>query len=662
MMKARIYELRAILNRLGYEYYVLDMPSVSDQEYDRYMQELLELEQAYPQFYDANSPTQRVGGKVLVGFSKVAHEQAMLSLGNAYNKEDLFAFDERIREQFADPQYIVELKIDGLAIALTYQNGNFKQALTRGDGLVGEDVSENIKMILSIPMKIPYSGKLEIRGEVFMPKESFTELNEKRKKNNEELFANPRNAAAGTIRQLHTKIVKERKLDGFWYQVANSQMVASTHEEALLFLKNNGFKVNPLYRKCTGIDEVWTFIEEMQNRRNTLAYEIDGIVIKVNALYQQSSLGATVKIPRWAIAYKFPAEEVITKLKDIVLTVGRTGKITPNAVLEQVRVAGTKVRKAQLHNEDFIAERDIRIGDMVVVRKAGDIIPEVVRSLKERREQKLDVYSFPTYCPVCKSELVRYPDEAAHYCINVDCPARVMESIVHFASRDAMNIDTLGDKRIEFLHQHGFLNTIEDIYRLHEKEQALLRLEGFQETSLKKLFKAIEDSKQNPLEDVLFGLGIRQIGKKAAKVLAQYFLHMDALQSASMETLLTIKDIGEISAASLRAFFLEDKNGSLIEALKAFGLRMDSDTIKTLTTPFSGKVIVLTGTLQKLSRNEAKVILEKLGASVTGSVSKQTDLLVYGEKAGSKLRKAQALGTELMDEQQFIKELESYEI
>ena len=549
MSQQRILELRSILDRLAYEYYVLDQPSKSDQEYDRYYQELVALEDEFPQYRDPNSITQRVGGVVLDAFTKVEHKRTMLSLGNAFNLEDLHAFDERVREVVPNARYVVELKIDGLAMSLIYRDGRFVQALTRGDGVVGEDVTHNVKTIPSIPMHIPLQGEVEVRGEVYMPNASFQMLNEEREKNGEELFANPRNAAAGSIRQLDSSVAAKRKLDAFWYYFVNAQEYdIHSHEEALQKMSEMHLRVNPLRKVCERIDEVWQFIEEITEQRNDLPYAIDGMVIKVDDLDAQNRLGSTVKVPRWAIAYKFPAEEVITKLLDIVVTVGRTGRITPNAVLEPVRVAGTTVSAAQLHNEDMIKEKDIRIHDDVVVRKAGDIIPEVVRPLLERRNDTQAVYHFPTHCPICGSELVRFPEEAAHYCINQDCPARVVESMIHFASRDAMDIDTLGDKKVEFFHKQGFLNTIEDIYCLKEHRQELIDLEGFKEKSVDKLLDAIEDSKQNPLEDLIYGLGIRQVGKKAAKVLAKHFLSMDALMAANEEELVAIKDIGQLTA------------------------------------------------------------------------------------------------------------------
>ena len=662
MSQQRILELRNILDRLAYEYYVLDQPSKSDQEYDRYYQELVALEDEFPQYRDPNSITQRVGGVVLDAFTKVEHKRTMLSLGNAFNLEDLHAFDERVREVVPTARYVVELKIDGLAMSLIYRDGRFVQALTRGDGVVGEDVTHNVKTIPSIPMHIPLQGEVEVRGEVYMPNASFQMLNEEREKNGEELFANPRNAAAGSIRQLDSSVAAKRKLDAFWYYFVNAQEYdIHSHEEALQKMSEMHLRVNPLRRVCARIDEVWQFIEEITEQRNDLPYAIDGMVIKVDDLDAQNRLGSTVKVPRWAIAYKFPAEEVITKLLDIVVSVGRTGRITPNAVLEPVRVAGTTVSAAQLHNEDMIKEKDIRIHDEVVVRKAGDIIPEVVRPLLERRNDTQAVYHFPTHCPICGSELVRFPEEAAHYCINQDCPARVVESMIHFASRDAMDIDTLGDKKIEFFHKQGFLNTIEDIYCLKEHRQELIDLEGFKEKSVDKLLDAIEASKQNPLEDLIYGLGIRQVGKKAAKVLAKHFLSMDAVMAADEEALVAIKDIGQITAESITAFFHEPKNMELIAHLKGYGLRMDTEAEQIQESPFSGKTVVLTGTLTQLTRNDAKALLESLGANVSGSVSKKTDLVIYGEAAGSKLTKANSLGVMTMDEDTFMKEVSANE-
>ncbi|MCR1869651.1 NAD-dependent DNA ligase LigA [Longicatena caecimuris] len=659
-VQQRILALRKQLDTYAYEYYVLDQPSVPDAEYDQAYQELLKLEDTYPQYRDPNSITQRVGGVVLDAFTKVTHKQQMLSLSNAFNLEDLQAFDERVRSIVPKVSYVVELKMDGLAISLHYHDGRFVQAVTRGDGFVGEDVTNNVRTIASIPMHIERMGDVEVRGEVFMPKKSFAELNAQREKNGEDVFANPRNAAAGSIRQLDSKIAASRKLDAFLYYYEDALGAGiQTHEEALETMEQLHIKVNPLRRVCNSMDEVWSFIQEMSEQRNDLPYEIDGMVIKVNELTAWEQLGTTVKAPRYAIAYKFPAEEVVTKLLDIVLTVGRTGRITPNAVLAPVRVAGTSVSAAQLHNEDMIKEKDIRIQDDVVVRKAGDIIPEVVRPLLDRRNGTQARYVFPKECPVCGSALVRLSDEAAHYCINQDCPARVVESIIHFASRDAMDIDTLGDKKVEFFHKEGLLNTIEDIYHLKDHKETILQMEGFKERSYQKLIDAIEASKQNPLEDLVYGLGIRQVGKKAAKVLAKHFLTMEKLMAASEEELVAIKDIGDITAQSIVAFFREPKNVELIDHLRGFGLRMDSEEEIIQESMFTGKTVVLTGSLQQMTRNEAKELLESLGANVSGSVSKKTDLVIYGEAAGSKLTKAQSLGVATMDEATFLQEVKT---
>lgn len=662
MSRERILELREILRRLSREYYELDSPTVSDQEYDRYMQELIDLENRYPDMADPSSPTQKVGGEVLEGFVKVAHKTRMISLANAFNYEDLLAFDERVRKVVPHATYQVELKMDGLAMSLHYAHGQFKQAVTRGDGSVGEDVTNNVKTIASIPMSIPYQNDLEVRGEVIMPKAVFEKLNEERKENGEEPFANPRNAAAGSIRQLDSSIARKRKLDAYWYFLMDAQALGChTQSEALAFLDHNGIKTNPLRRICKDIDEAWAFIQEMTERRNDLPYEIDGMVLKVNELDRWEEIGETVKSPKWAIAYKFPAEEVITRLKDIKITVGRTGKITPNAVLEPVRVAGSLVSAATLHNEDMIATKDVRINDFVVIHKAGDIIPEVVRSLPERRDEHSQKYVFPKYCPICHSPLVRYPDEAAHYCINQDCPARVSESIIHFASREAMNIDTLGSKRVELFCEKGIFKSVEDIYSLKDKRDELLKLEGFKEKSVDKLLNAIEASKQNPLEDLVFGLGIRQVGKKAARILAQHFKTMDALMQASKEELTQIRDIGEITAISILDFFALESNRQMIEKLRVAGCRMDSDQIETNESMFTNKTVVLTGSLSLFTRDEARALLERLGANVASSVSKKTDLVIYGENAGSKLEKALQLNVSVMDEATFMEEVNKYE-
>lgn len=656
----RILFLRKELEKYSIEYYVYDNPSVSDQEYDRLMQELMTLEEKHPEMYDANSPSQRIIGQVLEGFEKVRHDSQMLSLGNVFNYEEIEEFVTRIQGSVKDAEFVVECKYDGLAMSLIYENGSFVRAVTRGDGLVGEDVSANIKTIQSIPMHIPERRRVEVRGEVYMPKKSFEELNERQKKNNQALFANPRNAAAGSIRQLDSGVCASRKLDAYWYYFQNAQDFGIlTQQEALDRMRSLNFKVNPLYKVCKNTKEIWEFIQSIQEKRNDLPYEIDGMVIKLNSLSDQRTLGSTAKVPRYATAYKFPAERVQTRLLDIVITVGRTGKITPNAVLEPVRIAGTTVSAAQLHNEDMILSKDLRINDIVVVQKAGEIIPEVVSSVKERRDGSQVPYVYPTHCPVCGSRLVRLEGEAAHYCINQDCPARVVESMIHFASRDAMDIDTLGDKKIEQLHEFGFLNSIEDIYFLHEHREELLEKRGYQKKSVDKMLETIETSKKQPLALLLYGLGIRQVGKKAAAILANYFGSMDALMKADVDTLVSINDIGPITAQSIVEFFKDESNQKLIQTLKEQGLNMIQEKQEIKASRFTNKTVVLTGTLEHYTRNEAKEILENLGANVSGSVSKKTDYVIYGTAAGSKLAKAQNLGVATMSEEEFVEEVEN---
>lgn len=656
----RILFLRKELEKYSIEYYVYDNPSVSDQEYDRLMQELMVLEEKHPEMYDANSPSQRIIGQVLEGFEKVRHDSQMLSLGNVFNYEEIEEFVTRIQGSVKDAEFVVECKYDGLAMSLIYENGSFVRAVTRGDGLVGEDVSANIKTIQSIPMHIPERRHVEVRGEVYMPKKSFEELNERQKKNNQALFANPRNAAAGSIRQLDSSVCASRKLDAYWYYFQNAQDFGIlTQQEALDRMRSLNFKVNPLFKVCKNTKEIWEFIQSIQEKRNDLPYEIDGMVIKLNSLSDQRTLGSTAKVPRYATAYKFPAERVQTRLLDIVITVGRTGKITPNAVLEPVRIAGTTVSAAQLHNEDMILSKDLRINDIVVVQKAGEIIPEVVSSVKERRDGSQVPYVYPTHCPVCGSRLVRLEGEAAHYCINQDCPARVVESMIHFASRDAMDIDTLGDKKIEQLHEFGFLNSIEDIYFLHEHREELLEKRGYQKKSVDKMLETIETSKKQPLALLLYGLGIRQVGKKAAAILANYFGSMDALMKADVDTLVSINDIGPITAQSIVEFFKDESNQKLIQTLKEQGLNMIQEKQEIKASRFTNKTVVLTGTLEHYTRNEAKEILENLGANVSGSVSKKTDYVIYGTAAGSKLAKAQNLGVATMSEEEFVEEVEN---
>ena len=658
--KQRIKELRTILEKYSIEYYVNDDPSVSDQEYDRLLDELIHLEEKHPELYDANSPSQRIIGSVLDGFEKVQHSSMMLSLGDIFNYEEIEEFCRRIAQSVDHPEFIVECKYDGLAMSLLYENGEFIRAVTRGDGNVGEDVSNNVRTIASVPMHIPTLERVEVRGEVYMPKQSFHDLNEAQSKLGKKLFANPRNAAAGSIRQLDSGICASRKLDAYWYYFQNAQdFRILTQEDALKRMEDFHFKVNPLRKLCRSAKEIWDFIQSIGYKRDDLPYEIDGMVIKLNSLIDSRRLGTTAKIPRYAIAYKFPAEQVETKLIDITLTVGRTGKVTPNAVLEPVRIAGTTVSAATLHNEDMIKKKDLRIGDRVIIHKAGEIIPEVVEVVKSCRDGSQVPYVFPQTCPICHSHLIRLQGEAAHYCINQDCPARVVESMIHFASRDAMNIETLGDKKVEQLHEWGYLNSVEDIYFLYQYREDLVSKPGYQEKSVDKLFEQIEASKKKDLATLLYALGLRQVGKKSATILADHFLDMDALMKAKEEELITLKDIGDITAQSVVAFFSEEKNLHLIEVLKECGLTMKQDRKQIQESRFTNKTVVLTGTLETYTRKEAKAILESLGANVSGSVSKKTDFVIYGSAAGSKLTKAQQLGVFTMTEEEFVQEVEN---
>ncbi|MFD3447604.1 NAD-dependent DNA ligase LigA [Microbacteriaceae bacterium 4G12] len=661
--KQRIEELRGILNKLNYDYHVLDNPSASDAEYDRYMQELIRLEEENPEFITVDSPSVRVGGQALDVFEKVTHKAAMLSLGNAFHEGDLRDFDRKVKQGTNEENitYVCELKIDGLAVSLHYEKGMFIQGATRGDGVVGEDITQNLKTIKAIPLRLQQDVTLEARGEAYMPKSSFEKLNEEKTQKGEVLFANPRNAAAGSLRQLDPKVAAQRNLSFFVYGLANlEEQTIVSHSEALNFLEEVGFKTNPHRRVCKSIDEVLEYVQEWQEKRPTLDYEIDGIVIKVDNIELQEQLGTTAKSPRWAIAYKFPAEEVVTKLIDIELNVGRTGVVTPTAVLEPVRVAGTIVRRASLHNEDLIREKDIHIGDMVVVKKAGDIIPEVVNVLVERRTGEEMAFHMPTHCPACESELIRIEGEVALRCINPVCPAQICEGLIHFVSRDAMNIEGLGERVITQLFANNLIRTFADIYTL-TKEQ-LLALERFAEKSASNLIQAIEASKENSLEKLLFGLGIRHVGAKAARTLAQHFEMMEHLQQATKEELMAINEIGEKMAESIVMYFDSEEATELIHQLQNYGVNMTykglkpSDTADS-TSYFAGKTVVLTGKLEEMGRSEAKKKIEALGGKVTGSVSKSTDLVIAGEAAGSKLAQAEKHNVEIWDEARFLQEL-----
>ncbi len=660
MTLERLNEIKKLLNEYNYQYYVLDNPTVTDQEYDRLMQELQDIEMKHPEWLTSDSPSQRVGGQVLDSFTKITHERMMLSLGNVFNEEELYTFDDRIKEIYPNVEYVCELKIDGLAVSLVYADGHLEYGATRGDGTIGEDITHNVKTIKSIPLSIDYDGDFEVRGEIYMPKQSFEDLNKQREKDGEPLFANPRNAAAGSVRQLDSSIAAKRKLDAFLYMVPTaSEMECQTHKESLDYIKRLGFKTNPMTRVCSSIQEVWSFIQEMTEKRNTFPYEIDGIVIKVNHIQQQERLGYTAKVPKWAIAYKFPAEEVITKLKDIIFTIGRTGQITPNAVLEPVRVAGSTVQRATLHNEDNVKSKDIRVGDYVVVRKAGDVIPEVVRSLKERRDGSEKEFEMIDECPYCHSKLVRKENEAAYYCLNNQCDSKKIERIIHFASRDAMNIEGLGDKILEQFYNLGFVKSIEDIYDLYKHEQEIIEIEGFGRKSMDNLIEAIEKSKENSMEKVLFGLGIKGIGAKMADNLSKVFKNMDALLEATNEQLISIKDVGETIVDSINRFRNDSDSIALIKNLKILGLNMDylKDTSLLQESIFNGKTVCVTGTLELMTRKEIKEYLARLGANVTGSVSKKTDYLICGKDAGSKLEKANQLGITVISEEEFKEEV-----
>ena len=655
-VKERIDEIRNLLEKYNYEYYVLDNPSVTDAEYDRLMQELIMLENEHPEFQSPLSPSQRVGGIVQDKFKEVTHKRMMLSLANAFNEDDLRDFDKKVREitGLDKVTYMAEMKIDGLGMSLVY-HGNLEYAATRGNGVTGEDVTANVITIKSIPSRINIPDDFEIRGEVFMPKKSLERLNKEREQTGEPLFANARNAAAGSIRQLDSGIAASRGLDAFWYYFVNaSDFGIRYHSEALKMADSLGFKTNPERRLCNGIDEVLKYIEEYTEKRPTLAYDIDGIVIKVDDMALYDKLGYTAKTPRWAIAYKFPPEEVITKLEDIIFTVGRTGKITPNAVLTPVRVAGSVVQRATLHNEDFIKEKDLKIGDYVVIRKAGDVIPEVVRPVKERRTGTEIPFVMINNCPVCGMPLIR--KDAMHFCCNPHCDARQIESIIHFSSREAMDIEGLGERVAEQFFNQGFFRNVKEIYTLADHRDEIISLDGWQSKSVDNLINAIEKSKENSLERVLFGLGIKEVGVKMAKTLARKYMNIDNLIAASEEELLEIPDVGPVVAKSIVNFFADERNIETINALKEQHVNFNylGSTVKAADSYFSGKTVVLTGTLMKYGRKEATEILENLGAKVTGSVSKATDVVIAGVEAGSKLDKAQALGITVLNEEEFL--------
>lgn len=659
-IKEEIQALKTKLVKYNHEYYVLDNPSVPDSEYDRLMQRLIQLEEEHPELKTADSPTVRVGGKILDAFSKVNHRTPMLSLGNAFNEADLRAFDERVKSALnkATVQYVCELKIDGLAVSLTYENGQFTLGATRGDGTTGEDITENLKTIRSIPLTISTEGRLEVRGEAFMPKSSFEKLNQLRQQTDEEPFANPRNAAAGSLRQLDSKVAAKRHLDIFLYAVGDAPVEKQAHSAYLTYLETLGFKTNKERAVCQSIDDVIDYVNQWTEKRADLSYEIDGIVVKVDDIASQEQLGFTAKSPRWAIAYKFPAEEVVTTIEDVEFSVGRTGVVTPTAVLTPVKVAGTTVSRASLHNGDYIKEKDIRLKDRVVIKKAGDIIPEVVRVIEEERPADSEVFKMPTSCPSCESELAQLEGEVALRCLNPQCPAQLTEGLAHFVSRLAMNIDGLGEKVVEQLYHAGLVKDVSDLYDLNREE--LLKLERMGEKSVDNLLAAIESSKNNSLERLLFGLGIRFIGSKAAKTLAVQFETMQALKDQDKETLMAVDEIGEKMADAVVQYFNEPHVDAILEKLQTQGVNMTytgPKAPKEIDEVFHDKTFVITGTLETFKRQELKTLLEARGAKVTGSVSKKTDVLIAGEEAGSKLAKAEKLGITVWDEETLSKQL-----
>ena len=651
--KRRMEELIALLDRYNHEYYVLNQSSVSDAEYDSLMQELKALEEEWPALKDPHSPTSRVGGEVQSEFRKIPHRRLMLSLGNCFNEEDIRAFDRRVRELLRVDvvDYVGEVKIDGLGMSLVYEGGRLQYAVTRGDGVTGEDVTENVLTIRSIPVRVKEMRSFEVRGEVYMPKRSLLEVNKEQEAQGKPLFANARNCAAGSIRNLDSKVAASRKLDAFWYYLVNARELGiHVHSEALDFLDAQGFRTNRERRKLRGVEALLDYVREYTEKRSSLPYDIDGLVFKVDDMDAYDALGYTAKEPRWATAYKFPPEEVVTRLRDIFVTIGRTGRVTPNAVLEPVRVAGSIVQRATLNNEDFVREKGLLIGDYVTLHKAADVIPEVVAPLKERRDGTEKEWRMPEECPVCHKPLTRV--KGLHYCLNQECGSRKIESIIHFASRNAMDIDGLGSSIVEEFFGEGFFSDIPSIYRLSEHAQEIKELDGWSDKSINSLIDAIEKSKGQSLERLLFGLGIKEVGEKTARMLARRFKSLDALMEAKEEDLMGIQDLGPVGTQSILDWFKNPDNQRTIALLRDYHVNfayLGSDQVD-VNSYFYGKTIVLTGSLEKYSRDQMSEILEGIGAKVSGSVSKKTDIVIYGPGAGSKLEKARALGIELMDE------------
>ena len=655
----KIFELRTLLKKYEYEYYVLNKSSVSDAEYDKLMNQLIDLESKYPQFITPDSPTQKVGGTFDSSFKKVKHSKAMLSLSNVYNEEEITAFNNRVLEaiDYSEVEYVCECKIDGLSISLVYENGVLVKAATRGDGVVGEDITLNAYNIDCIPKKINFKEPLEVRGEVYMSKSTLASLNLRQLEEGKEEFANCRNAAAGSLRVLDYNITKQRNLQAFIYTLIEPEKYGiKTQYEALMFMEKLGFPVNGEVKVVKNVDEILSFISNLSAKRNDLAYDIDGVVLKVNELDLYFTIGNTAKAPKWATAYKFPPDEVPSKLLDIIFTVGRTGRITPNAVIEPTKVAGSTITRSTLHNEDYIRSKDLRIGDTVYIHKAGDVIPEVGEVLLDRRPKDAKPFVMITHCPICKEALYKEENEADHYCININCPARVLESVIHFCERKAMNIEGMGEANVKMLLDMGYIKNIADIYELHQYSYELKHIPGWGEKSVNNLLSAIENSKKNSLEKLLFALGILEVGEKTGKILANEFNTLDDLMNASVERLSAVDNIGEVMSANIYNFFKEEKNVELINKLKEYGLNMVNLNQKNVNNDsfFSNKSIVLTGTLSFIGRSEASAILEnECGAKMVSSVSKKTDLVIVGDNAGSKLEKANALHITIMYEEEF---------
>ena len=647
--KKRVAELTKILNDANYNYYVLDNPKITDQEYDKYIRELINIETLYPALITPDSPTRRVGGEVVSSFNKVVHRVPMLSLSNVFNEDEIRDFDARIQKEGITPEYVCEYKIDGLSISLIYEKGILVRGVTRGDGVTGEDVTHNIKTIKSVPLKLPRDIDVEVRGEVFMHKKTLEKLNKEREEQGLPLLQNVRNAAAGSLRQLDSKIAAKRELDTFIYYLMEPEKFGiKTQYEALEFMKTLGFKINPASKLVGGLDGVLKYIEEATKERNKLSYDIDGVVMKHNVFTDQIELGNTAKYPRWGTAYKFPAEEVLTKLKDIIFTVGRTGQVTPNAVLDPVIVMGSTIRRATLHNEDFVLSKGLKIGDIVSIKKAGDVIPEVVEAKIERRTGNEREFKMTDTCPMCGEKLVKIDGQVGYYCVNEACPKRNIEGIIHYASRDAMYIEGLGDEIVEELYNLGFVKNIPDLYDLANKKTQIMEFDGYGEKSLNKLIENIENSKKNSLERLLFGLGIKEVGSKTAKILASNFSNIDILMSASIEELEAIRDIGDVTAKSVYDYF--QKNKELITSLKEIGINMEYiGKKKGYNELVSGKKFVITGTIAGISRNEIKEKLETYNAKVASSVSKNTDIVIVGEDPGSKYDDALRLNITIWD-------------